>query len=190
MQQERKPSSGDNLSNLRNAIDRPVVLIGLMGSGKTTIGKRLAQELHLPFVDADEEIEKAANLTINEIFEQFGELYFRDGERRVIARLCGEEPMIIATGGGAFVNPETRMLIKKQAISIWLDCDIKTLAERVSRKNTRPLLRNKDPYVVLAKLAKERNPLYAQADIRITSMNAPHGAAVKSIMESLTAWLK
>lgn len=190
MQQERKPSSGDNLLNLRNAIDRPIVLIGLMGSGKTTIGKRLAQELHLPFVDADEEIEKAANRTINEIFEQFGEPYFRDGERRVIARLCRTEPMIIATGGGAFVDGKTRALIKNKAISIWLDCDIKTLADRVSRKNTRPLLHNKDPLTVLNKLAKERNPLYAEADIHITSVNAPHNKAVKSIMESLTTWLK
>ncbi|WP_438725948.1 shikimate kinase [Parasphingorhabdus sp. DH2-15] len=190
MQQERKPESDDKLSKLSHMINRPVVLVGLMGSGKTTIGRRLATQLGLPFADADEEIEKAANRSVSEIFEEFGEEHFRDGERRVIARLCEEKPMIIATGGGAFINDDTRTLIKKRAISIWLDCDIRILAERVSRKNTRPLLRDKDPVKVLTQLAEIRNPIYAEADIRVSSMNGPHGAAVKSIMGALNKWLK
>lgn len=190
MQQERKPQSSDKLAGLGNKIARPIVLIGLMGSGKSTIGRRLAQHLDLPFADADEEIEKAANRTINEIFEQFGEAHFRDGERRVLARLCEEKPMVIATGGGAFINEDTRKMIKNCAISVWLDCDIEVLAKRVSRKDTRPLLRGKNPVEVLTDLASVRNPIYAEADIRISSMNGPHSAAVKSITGALSAWLK
>ncbi|WP_406568350.1 shikimate kinase [Alterisphingorhabdus coralli] len=169
-------------------IDRPIVLVGLMGSGKSTIGRRLANSLKLRFVDADEEIEKAADRTISEIFDEYGEKQFRDGERRVIARLIGKDPIVLATGGGAFVNDDTRALIKRDALSIWLDADLETLVERVSRKDTRPLLRNKSPRDVLTKLAAERNPLYAEADLRVTSANGPHMATVERILEALAQW--
>lgn len=170
-------------------IDRPVVLVGMMGAGKTTVGKRLAQRLGLPFVDADAEIEQAADMSINEIFERFGEDYFRDGERRVIARLMDGQPKVIATGGGAFTIEETRREIVGNAITIWLDADIATLAERVSRRDNRPLVKGKDAREVLEVLASERNPAYSQADIRVKSAEGPHSHTVEKIMEALTQWL-
>ena len=148
-------------------LDRPIVLVGLMGVGKTTIGRRLAQRLSLPFVDADEEIESAAGMTISEIFERYGEPHFRDGERRVIARLIDGLPKVIATGGGAFMNDETRALIKERSISVWLKADLDVLVRRVSRKDSRPLLSGKDPLAVLTELAEKRYPVYAQADIMV-----------------------
>jgi shikimate kinase len=163
----------------------PVVLVGLMGAGKSTVGRRLALRLRLPFVDADAEIETAAGMTIADIFERFGEPYFRDGERRVIARLIDGTPKVIATGGGAFVNEETRALILKSATAIWLDADPAVLAERVQRRDTRPLLRGRDPHVVLSELAAVRNPLYAQAPIRVPSVSAPHEATVSAILKAL-----
>ncbi|MEM1131581.1 MAG: shikimate kinase [Pseudomonadota bacterium] len=169
-------------------IDRPIVLVGLMGSGKSTVGRRLANSLKLRFFDADEEIEKAADRTISEIFSEYGEGQFRDGERRVIARLIGKKPIVLATGGGAFINAETRALIKRDAVSIWLDADLDTLAERVSRKNTRPLLHGKSPRAVLEKLAGERNPIYAEADLHVTSATGPHMATVERILEALAQW--
>ena len=164
---------------------RPIVLVGLMGAGKSTVGRRLSQRLGLPFVDADVEIETAAGRTIAEIFEEFGEPYFRDGERRVIARLIDGQPKVIATGGGAFVNDETRALILEQATAIWLDADPRVLAERVRRRDTRPLLRNRDPLEVLVELAAVRNPLYALAPIRVLSYQAPHDATVSAILKAL-----
>lgn len=166
-------------------IDRPVVLVGMMGVGKTSIGKRLAGRLGFEFVDADEAIEQAAGMTIPEIFEKFGEPYFRDGERRVIARLIDGKPKVIATGGGAFINEETRALILEKAHSIWLDADIKVLAERVARRNNRPLLKNRDPVQVLTELGKIRNPLYATADIHIRSDASPHVRTVENILKAL-----
>lgn len=166
-------------------IDRPVVLVGMMGVGKTSIGKRLAAQLRTSFVDADEEIEKAAGLSIAEIFEKYGEDYFRDGERRVIARLIDGLPKVIATGGGAFVNPFTRALILEKATSIWLDADVRVLAERVSRRDHRPLLKDKDPVVVLTELGKIRNPLYAAANLHIRSDTSPHGRTVENILKAL-----
>ena len=133
-------------------VGQPVVLVGMMGVGKTSVGKRLAGRLGLDFVDADEEIERAAGMTIAEIFEKFGEPYFRDGERRVIARLIDGAPKVIATGGGAFINDDTRTLILQRALSIWLDADVKILAERVSRRSHRPLLTGRDPVEVLTEL--------------------------------------
>jgi len=166
--------------------DRPLVLVGLMGAGKSTIGKRLAARLHLPFVDADQEIERAAGLTISEIFERFGEKEFRDGERRVIGRLIDGRPKVIATGGGAFMQEETRELILSRAIAIWLDADIEVLAERVGRREgTRPLLRNRDPREALAELAAIRNPIYALAPVRVRSQPLPHDATVDSILKAL-----
>ena len=164
---------------------KPIVLIGLMGAGKTTVGRRLAQRMRLPFVDADVEIESAAGMTIADIFERFGEPHFRDGERRVIARLIDGTPKIIATGGGAFLNEQTRSLILEQATAIWLDADPEILADRVKRRDTRPLLRGKDPKVVLTELARVRNPFYALAPIHIPSKAAPHEATVDAILKAI-----
>ena len=164
---------------------KPIVLVGLMGVGKSTVGRRLAARLGVPFVDADHEIEIAADMSVAEIFEKFGEPYFRDGERRVIARLVDGTPRVIATGGGAFINDETRALILAQAIAIWLDAPTKVLADRVRRRDTRPLLRDRDPQEVLDGLAAVRNPIYAQAPIRIASDQAPHESAVFSILKAI-----
>ncbi len=159
-----------------------------MGVGKSTVGRRLAARLGLAFVDADEEIEKAAGMTISEMFSRYGESYFRDGERRVIARLLDDEPKVIATGGGAFMQDETRALILDQATAVWLDADIDTLVDRVSRREGRPLLAGKDPRVVLTELATVRNPVYALAPIHVKSIAAPHEVAVERILEKLTEW--
>ncbi len=156
-----------------------------MGAGKSTVGRRLSQRLGLPFVDADAEIETAAGMTVAEIFDRFGEPYFRDGERRVIARLIDGNRKVIATGGGAFVDDRTRALILEQATAIWLDADPAVLAERVRRRDTRPLLRDRDPLVVLRDLAAKRNPLYAMAPIRVSSYQAPHDATVTAILKAL-----
>ncbi len=166
-------------------IDRSVVLVGMMGVGKTSIGRRLAARINFEFVDADEEIERAAGMTIAEIFEKFGEGYFRDGERRVIARLMDGPPKVIATGGGAFINEETRTLILERALSIWLDADIKVLADRVSRRDHRPLLKNRDPVEVLTELGKVRNPLYAAANIHVRSDASPHARTVENILKAI-----
>lgn len=157
----------------------------MMGVGKTSIGRRLAQKLHIPFVDADHEIVDAAGLSIPEIFEKFGEAHFRDGERRVIARLFDGKRKVIATGGGAFVNEETRNLMLDRAVVIWLDADIDTLVERTSRKGDRPLLANGDAREILTRLAEQRNPLYAQAHIRVRSQANPHEATLDAIMKAL-----
>lgn len=167
-------------------LDRPIVLIGLMGVGKTTVGRRLAQRLDLPFVDADEEIEAAAGMAIAEIFQMFGEDYFRDGERRVIARLIDGNPKVIATGGGAFMNERTRALILEKTTAVWLEADLDTLVERVRRRSTRPLLKDRDPRQVLGELAKVRNPIYALAPIHIRSQPSPHDATVKAILRALS----
>jgi shikimate kinase len=165
--------------------DRPIVLVGLMGVGKSTVGRRLAARLGLTFVDADAEIELAAGMTIAEIFERFGEAHFRDGERRVIARLMDGKAGVIATGGGAFMNDATRALILSRATAIWLDADLDTLAQRVSRRNDRPLLRGKDARSVLGDLAAVRNPVYALAPIHVLSQAAPHETAVEAIIGKL-----
>jgi len=164
---------------------QPIVLVGLMGAGKSTVGRRLAGRLRLPFVDADHEIETAAGMTISEIFERFGEAHFRDGERRVIARLIDGNTKVIATGGGAFVNPETRALILGSALAIWLDASPDVLAERVGRRNTRPLLRNRDAAEVLTELAAVRNPLYAEAHVRVPSHHTPHEHTVAAILKAI-----
>jgi len=165
----------------------PIVLIGMMGVGKSTVGRRLAARLGLEFIDADEEIEKAADMTITEIFATYGEPYFRDGERRVIARLLDGEAKVIATGGGAFMEEATRELILSQATAIWLDADIDILVDRVSRREGRPLLKDRDPRTVLTELAAIRNPVYALAPIHVRSGAAPHEVAVDRIVEQLSA---
>ena len=167
--------------------DRSIVLVGMMGVGKTSVGRKLASRLKMHFVDADEEIEKAAGMPISEIFARFGEDYFRDGERRVIARLIQDRPKVIATGGGAFINEETRKLILDSAISIWLNADLDILVERVSRRSHRPLLIGKDPRQVLTELGEKRNPLYEMADIHISSDKAPVAITVGTIVKSLSA---
>jgi shikimate kinase len=164
---------------------RSIALIGLMGAGKTSVGRRLAKRLHLPFVDADAEIEQAAGLAVAEIFERYGEAVFRDGERRVIARLAAGPPKVIATGGGAFVDPGTRALLLSRCTVVWLDADIDTLAERVGRNDKRPLLRGKDPRLLLAGLAAARNPLYAEAHLRVESGRAPADRVVERIVRGL-----
>lgn len=167
---------------------RPIVLVGLMGVGKSTIGRRLAARLNLPFVDSDQAIEDAAGLAVAEIFERYGEPYFRDGERRVIARLMEGAPKVIATGGGAFMNETTRALILDRATAVWLDADLEVLAARVGRRpGQRPLLRNRDPREALAELAAQRNPLYALAHVHVRSQPAPHHATVNAILEAIGA---
>ncbi|WP_326914238.1 shikimate kinase [Sphingopyxis chilensis] len=168
--------------------DRSIVLVGLMGSGKSTVGRRLAQRLGMRFADADDEIERAAGMTISDIFARFGEAHFRDGERRVIARLLGGKPMVLATGGGAFINEETRDLILRDSLCIWLDADIPTLVERVGRRSHRPLLKDRDPGTVLRELAAVRNPIYAEAHLRISSASTPHDHTVRAILEALSKW--
>ena len=169
------------------SVDRSVVLVGMMGSGKSTIGRRLALRLGLSFVDADAEIERAAGQTIPEIFNGHGEEEFRRGEERVIERLLDGEPTVIATGGGAFVNDRTRRRIKDNGISIWLRAEIPVLLERVKRNNARPLLKNGDPEAILRKLADERYRYYEQADIVVDSSTGPHREVVDAIVEKLHA---
>lgn len=181
------PDAAGNRAALRRAAARPVTLVGLMGVGKTTIGRRLALRLGLPFADADAEIETASGMTVSEIFERFGEAYFREGERRVIARLVDGPPKVIATGGGAFIQPETRALILERTLAVWLDADIATLVERVRRRDHRPLLKDKDPATVLSALAAVRNPVYAEAPIRVNSRQAPHETTVDAIVAALAA---
>jgi len=158
-----------------------------MGAGKTSVGRRLAGVLCVPFRDADAEIEAAAGCTVNEIFERFGEPEFRAGERRVIFRLLQEPPHVLATGGGAFMDPETRARIAESAISVWLKADIELLLERVARKDTRPLLRNTDSRSALQRLLVEREPIYSEADITVQSEGGPHEMVVKRILNALEA---
>jgi len=162
-----------------------IVLIGLMGVGKTTVGRRLAAALNRPFKDADEEIESAAGRTVSEIFDDFGEQAFRDGERKVIARLLEEPPMILALGGGAFIDPETRANIKGKAISVWLKADIETLMARVSKRNTRPLLKTEDPEKVMRNLMETRSIIYGEADIHVNADQRTHQLTVDAIIDAL-----
>lgn len=177
------------LAGIAARITRPVVLVGLMGVGKSTVGRKLASLLARDFVDADEAIVEAAQRSIPEIFETFGEPYFRDGERRVIARLMDKAHGVIATGGGAFVDPSTRALILERAIAVWIDCDVETLVERTARRGNRPLLKTGDPHEILTRLAQERAPFYAQAHIRIVSENGPHADTARAIIEAIDQWL-
>ncbi len=193
MEHDETPLSPDEIAALARRVDRPVVLVGMMGVGKSSIGRKLAHALHLPFFDADEEIAKAASMTIPEIFAQFGEPYFRDGERRVISRLMNGSPAerrkVLATGGGAFVNPETRALILQTGIAVWLDSDIETLLDRVGRKDNRPLLQQGDPREILTRLRDERQPAYSQAPIHVTSSSGPHGRTLNRILREIDRWL-
>ncbi len=168
---------------------RSIVLVGMMGVGKSTIGRRLAARLRLPFVDADIEIEAAAGMTIPEIFERHGEPYFRDGEARVIARLLEGGPVVLATGGGAFMREETRGRIAAKAVSIWLKADPDVIMRRVRRRADRPLLQTADPDGTVVRLLGEREPIYRNADLTISSRDVPHDRIVEECLESLRAYL-
>ncbi len=166
-------------------LERTIALVGMMGAGKSTVGRKLADSLSAGFVDSDEEIEKAASLTVQEIFERLGEPEFRRGERRVIERLVNGPPIVLATGGGAYLDPTTRALLKEKATTIWLRADLETIWKRVSRRDTRPLLKKPNPKQVLADLAAARAPIYAEADIVVDSGDAPASEAVRKIREAL-----
>jgi shikimate kinase len=164
---------------------RSVVLVGMMGAGKSSVGRRLGVRLGIPFVDADTEIEKAAGMTIAEIFAAHGEPYFRAGEARVIARLLDGGPQVLATGGGAFMNPETRATIRAKGISVWLRATLEVLNKRIKRRGDRPLLKNSDPVDTLRRLIDERYPIYAEADFTVESRDVPHDTIVDEIVECL-----
>jgi shikimate kinase len=166
---------------------RTIALVGLMGVGKSSVGRRLAKTLDMPFFDADEEIERAARRTVAEIFAELGEAQFRDGEQRVIARLLAGPPHVLATGGGAFLHARTREVMKAQAVTVWLKADLELLAARVGRRDTRPLLRGKDPMEVLRAQAEARYPLYAEADVVVDCGESSHQTAVAAVMEALEA---
>lgn len=174
----------------RHLGQRSIVLVGLMGAGKTTIGRRLAHYLAIPFVDADAEIELAAGKSISEIFADHGEELFRDGERRVIARLLTAGPQVLATGGGAYMNEETRRNIRDNAIAVWLRADLALLLERVRKRNDRPLLNTSDPETVMRRLMDSRYPVYAQADIAVDSRNASHRSVVCEVLRALARHLR
>ncbi len=167
------------------ALAKPVVLVGLMGAGKSTIGRRLASSLGISFVDADAEIAEAAGCSISDIFEIYGESIFRDLEQRVMQRLLNDKPCIIATGGGAFINPGIRAAIRDKAISVWLKAELDVLLERVSRRDTRPLLKTGDRRAILSRLMDERYPIYAEADIAIDSNAGVHEDVVQSVLRAL-----
>jgi shikimate kinase len=169
--------------------NRALVMVGMMGAGKSSVGRRLASRLTLPFIDADSEIEVAANASITEIFDNHGEDYFRDGERRVIKRLLDGEPKVLATGGGAFIQPETREAIRQNGVSIWLEADRELLLSRVKRRSNRPLLRNGDPAEILDRLMREREPVYRTADIHVRSRDVAHEEVVEDILGALDAFL-
>ncbi|MDB5410409.1 MAG: aroK [Rhodospirillales bacterium] len=168
---------------------RSLVLVGLMGAGKTNIGRRLAARLHLPFVDADAEIEAAAGESIEDIFRRHGEAYFREGERRVIARLLDGTVKVLATGGGAFMDETTRQRIRAQSISIWLRADLDLLVARIGRRENRPLLKDGDPRAVLAALIERRHPVYAEADIVVDSVDGPPEATLGRVLAELKRYL-
>jgi shikimate kinase len=171
--------------DLAKRLDQPVVLVGLMGVGKSTVGRRLAKRLGLPFVDSDSEIEDAAGYTAAEMFERYGEQDFRDGERRLVARLIDGEIRVIATGGGAYVDARTRQLLNERAITVWLDAPVDVLAQRTARRDTRPLLKNGDPKDTLERLADERRPSYQQAHIHVKSGDGAHRDVVDAIIQAL-----
>ncbi len=181
-------SGQDGPSGAPNAAKDTIVMVGLMGAGKTSIGRRVAARLGLPFVDADDEIEAAAGSSIEDIFERLGEASFRDGERRVIARLLDGPPIVLATGGGAFMDPETRERIAATGISIWLRADIDTLVRRTSRRQDRPLLKDGDPREILTRLMEQRHPIYQQADIVVDSFEAPAEETLQHVLDALDAY--
>ena len=168
---------------------RPIVLVGMMGAGKTTVGRRLAVRLGRQFIDSDEEIEKAAGMSIEDIFAARGETDFRTGEVRVIARLLKEPDIVLGTGGGAFVNPETRAVVKQTAISVWIKADFELLFARVSRRSNRPLLKTANPRETLMKLIEARYPIYAEADVTVVSRDVPQDQVASDVLDAVLAFL-
>ncbi len=162
-----------------------MALVGMMGAGKSSVGRRLAARLGATFKDADSEIELAAGCSVSEIFERYGEPAFRDGERKVIARLLKEPPLVLATGGGAFVDPQTRSRLKESAVTVWIKAPVEVLMNRVSRRGDRPLLRTANPRDTLARLLEQRAPIYAEADLTIESDEGPHSTVVDQILHAL-----
>lgn len=188
--EHHKDDRAERLAQIRQSLGtRSIVLIGLMGAGKTAVGRRLANRLDLPFRDADGEIEQAAGQSIKEIFAEHGETYFRKGERKVIARLLEGSPQVLATGGGAYMNPETRGAIEALGLSIWLKADLRVLLKRVQRRDHRPLLATGDPEAVMRKLMAERDPVYAKADLVVESHDVPHDVIVGAVIDALAAKL-
>jgi shikimate kinase len=176
-----------SLEAIKSALgNKSIVMVGLMGCGKSAVGRRLAARLGLPFVDADEEIERAAGQSIEDMFAEHGEPYFREGERKVLARLMRSGPQVLATGGGAFMNAETRAAIAERGISVWLKAELPLLVRRVSKRNNRPLLKGSDPLTVMQNLMDVRYPVYAQADITVESRDVPHDVIVAEIIELLS----
>jgi len=171
--------------DLTKRLDRPVVLVGLMGVGKSTVGRRLARRLGLPFVDSDSEIEETVGLPWGELFERYGEEDYRDGERRLVARLVDGQVRVIATGGGVFVDPRTRSLLNERTITVWLDAPVDVLAERTARRDTRPLLKNGDPKDTLERLAQSERQAYAEAHIHVKSGNGAHREVVEDIVRGI-----
>ena len=172
------------------SLPRTVALVGLMGAGKSAIGRRLAVRLALPFVDADDEIERAAGCTISEFFERFGETEFRNGERRVISRLLEAAPHVLSTGGGAYIDGETRALMRDKALTVWLRADLKVLYDRVKKRTHRPLLRQGDPREILARLIEQRYPIYAEADLVVDSTAQPADRTTEQVIEALQRHLQ
>jgi shikimate kinase len=168
--------------------NHPIVLVGLMGAGKSSVGRRLAEKLRFAFVDADHEIEAAAGMTIAEIFAEHGEAYFREGERRVIARLIANGAQVLATGGGAFINDETRARVRDHGVSVWLKADLPLLMKRVMKRQDRPLLKTEDPEAVMKDLIAKRYPLYEQADVTVESRDVQHGQMVNDVIRALVQW--
>lgn len=178
--------AADQAERVRTRVGtRPIVLVGLMGAGKTSVGRRLAQSLDLPFADSDHEIEAVSRMSVPELFAAYGESEFRALEQRVVTRLVTGPAAIVATGGGAYMNAETRVLIGKHAVSVWLKADLDTLMERVARRGNRPLLENSDPRAVMRKLMDERYPIYAEADITIVSRDARHSVIAAEIIDAI-----
>jgi len=188
--EHRTEDRNERLAEIREALGpRSIVLIGLMGAGKTAVGRRLANRLELPFIDADTEIEVAAGQSIPEIFAEHGEAYFRQGERKVIARLLESGPQVLATGGGAYMNADTQANIKAHGISIWLKAELRVLLKRVGRRDNRPLLASGDPEAVMKTLMAERYPIYAEADVTVESRDVPHDVIVSAVIDALAARL-
>jgi shikimate kinase len=183
------PSKDHKPELLRLLGQRPIVLVGMMGAGKTTVGRRVAARLNRPFIDSDEEIEKAAGMSIEDMFRSHGEGEFRAGEVRVISRLLRDGGMVLGTGGGAFMNPETRALAKELGVTVWLKADFELLFQRVSRRSNRPLLKTANPRETLQKLIEARYPVYAEADVTVVSHDVPQDQVASELIEALYAHL-
>ena len=188
--QHKKEDRQERLARIRDVLGtRTIVLIGLMGAGKTAVGRRLANRLDLPFIDADTEIEVAAGASVSEIFAEHGESYFRQGERKVIARLLEGGPQVLATGGGAYMDAGTRANIRARGLSVWLKAELKVLLKRVGRRDSRPLLAAGDSEKVMKKLMEERYPIYEEADVTVESRDVPHEMIVGAVIDALAAKL-